>query len=226
MADGVPDGQDSTATAESNGSSAETPTPVDWKQDRRGRWITPARGRSGVVYRQGNETVEEAHARDAKGPKDQPPKSKRSKVPKGPAPTQRTLVELEAMLVETFQAPAFVAAARGDQWAVQHFYKEAPVLARNLTVAAEHNPWLRAKLEAVLTGGTILTTLLTLVPVAGALVAYSIPPVIYYLDPGFIPPGAREMFKVPERPKKPKPTEEQDAAPAEDAAPAGTAIAA
>ena len=207
------------AEVESNGTApVESSTEDGWRQDKKGRWITPARGRSGVVYRQGNETIDEAHARDAKGPKDRKPQAKRSKVPKAPAPTQASLKELEFMLAETLQAPAMVAAMGGDVWAANHFTREGPVLARNLTQAAAHNPWLRAKLEAALTGEDLLIKLMTLLPVAAALVAYAIPPVIYYLNPGFLPPEARAMFNVPERPKKPEREEEHGPAQAPESA--------
>jgi hypothetical protein len=188
--------------------SAVDPAEQGWRRDRQQRWFTPAKGRSGVVYRRDNETVEEALARDAKGPKDREPRSKKSRVPRAPAPTQVSLKELEFALSELFCSPAFVAAGRGEEWAANHFTKEGPVLARNLTKAAEHNPWLRAKLEAAVTGEALMVKVMTIIPVAAALIAYSLPPVIYYFDPGFIPPEAREMFHVPVREKKDEPDAE------------------
>lgn len=177
-----------------------------WQLDKRGKWYAPARGRSGLLRRVGNETLEEAYARDladreSRGA-DRPPKPKpktRSSVPKQPAPTTVTSIELEALLREVLSAPAMGAGMAGDQWAADHFTREAPVLARNLVAASEHNPWLRRKLEGLVLGEDLLVKLLTLLPVAGALIAYSIPPIIYYFDPPFIPREARQMMHVPDR---------------------------
>lgn len=201
------------------GPEVSTPGPSDpaangWRKDKQGRWFTPARGRSGVVYRQGNETTDEAHARDAKGPKDKRPKSK-PKAPKPPAPTQTSLKELEFMLAEGLKSPAMICAAFGDEWPAEHFTTHGPVLARNLVKASEHNPWLRAKLEAAMTGEDFMVKFITAAGVAGALFLYAIPPVIYYVDPKFISPAAREMLGgIPTR----RPPEAPDAPPAPPAA--------
>lgn len=181
---------------------AEPPDPgaEGWSKDKQGRYYVPARGRSGVVYRKGNETVDEAHLRDSKGPKDKRPKSSKPKTaPKAPAPTSVSLQELEFAIKEALSTPAMIAAMQGDEWAADHFTTQAPALARNLTKAAEHNPWLRAKLEAAMSGDMFLMKIATLMPVFSAAVAYLIPPIIYYFDPGFLPPQAREMFRVPDR---------------------------
>lgn len=210
------------------GTSAADPAEQGWRKDKQGRWYAPAKGRSGVVYRKGNQTPEEAHAADSKGPKDHPPRSRRSAVPKAPAPTQMALKDLEFALAEAFSTPAMVAGMRGDEWAADHFTREGPVLARNLTKAAEHNAWLRRKLEAAVTGEDLLVKVMVLLPVVSALIAYSVPPIIYYLNPGFIPPEAREMFHVPEREPKPKPDAESPSSPpaAETAEPQGPVAAA
>lgn len=153
-----------------------------------------------MVMRHGNETVDEARARDAKTPRDKPPKAKRGpgRPPKPPAPTKADLKQLEWELAEALRAPAMAAGLAGDDWAVWHFEKEAPILARNLVTAAEHNPWLREKLEAAAMGGDLmLYKLISALSVTGALVAYAVPPLIYYGLP--VPHGAREIFKVPDR---------------------------
>lgn len=181
--------------------SASDPSKDGWRKDTKDRWYIPRQGRSGVIYRQGNETPDEARARDAKGPKDRRPRSKTSSVPKAPASTQKTIQELEFGLTELFKAPEMATAMQGDEWATMHFDREAPVLARNLAHAAEHNPWLRSKLEAIITGeGVLLMKVLAFVPVLSAAIAYTLPPIIYYLEPGFIPPEARDRFNVPRRP--------------------------
>ena len=50
-----------------------------WQRNKQGRKFVRARGRQGIVYRQGDETVEQALERDAK-PKDTPPRAKPKKV--------------------------------------------------------------------------------------------------------------------------------------------------
>lgn len=194
-----------------------------WRMDRQGRAYTPRKRTSGIVYRKGNETIEEALARDDKGPRDSKPKGAgKPKTPKAPAPTQVTLKELEFALVEALSAPSMLAAMQGDMWAADHFTKEAPTLARNLTAAAEHNPWLRAKLEAFMSGDAFLMRIMTLFPVGAALISYALPPIIYYFDPGFIPAAAREMFRVPDRDEL-RHTDDQEPEDAAQAAPSATA---
>lgn len=191
-------------------SPVDDPAAQGWRRDKQQRWFTPAKGRSGVVYRQGTETLEEAHARDAKGPKDRKPKAK-PKVPKAPAPTQVSLKELEFALTEALSAPSMIGAMQGEEYIANHFVQQAPILARNLVKAAEHNPWLRSKLEATMSGDVFLMRIMTLFPVAAAAVAYTLPPIIYYFDPPFISEPAREMFQVPKRDKQQR--EERDAPP-------------
>lgn len=188
-------------------SSVETSTGPEaqgWRKDTKDRYYIPRQGKSGVIYRQGDETPDEARARDSKGPaKDRPPKSKRSKVPKAPAPSQKTIQEIEFALSELFKSPEMVTAMQGDEWATMHFDREAPVLARNLAHAAETNPWLRSKLEAIITGeGVFLFKILALAPLISAAIAYLVPPFIYYFDPKFIPAEARDRFNVPHRPSE------------------------
>lgn len=206
-----------------------TASPAEgWSTDKNGRQFAPARGRGGRVFRHGDETLEEAYARDASTKRDPPPKSRggKSRVPKAPAPTAKTIVELEFMLVELLRSPEMVTAATGDEWATEHFHREAPVLARNLAQAADRNPWLRRKLEAMLTAEDLfIVRVLSLIPVAAAAIAYALPPIIYFLDPGFIPASARDMFHVPYRPEKPAPAaEERDGSPPTTAQAAGPAV--
>jgi hypothetical protein len=190
----------STAGENGGASSIETSTDDGWRRDSKEREYVPRRGRSGVIYRQGTETVDEARARDAKGPKEKPPKPKPR--PKPPAPSKPTLKELEHELAEALSMPSMVCAMKGDTWAANHFTKEGPILARNLVTAAEHNTWLRAKLEAALSGEELLVKLITAMGVAGALFAYAIPPMIFYVNPPFVSKETREMFGVPERKKE------------------------
>jgi len=84
----------------------------------------------------------------------------------------------------------------GDEWAANHFTVQAPVLARNLVVASEHNPWLRRKLEELSTGGELAMKVITLLGVGGALFGYAIPPIIWWFNLP-VPDKAREMFGIP-----------------------------
>jgi hypothetical protein len=190
-----------TETAEEEGTP---PAPVQdgWRVDAQERSYMPAKGRSGLIYRQGNETIEEALARDAKGPKDVKPRKRAKKTP--PAPTQTNMKELEYALAEGLSAPAMLCAGFGDEWGADHFTLQGPKFARNLVKASEHNPWLRAKLEAAMLGEDFAIMLITTMGIAGGAFAYAIPPLIYYLNPGFVSPETRAMFNIPERADKPR----------------------
>lgn len=192
-----------------------TPPPVDatkaaldqgWKLDKRGRLIIGARGRGGVIYRQGDETPEEAIARDIESRENGRPPKPRPKTEKAPAPSRKTSKELEAALTESLQAPAMLAGLRGDAWVADHIYREAPTLARNLVAASEHNPKMRARLESIAGGETAFGQFIVQIAVANALIAYALPPLVYYFGDR-IPGGKRmrETFQVPEKPGKQKP---------------------
>lgn len=178
---------------------------VDWRQDKQGRQYIPRRdGRSGIVYRQGEETIDQAYDRDAKGPAKKPPKAKARKPP---APAAIDLKELEYALTEALQAPGMIAAMNGDEWGAQHFGHQAPRVARNLVVCSEHNPWLRTKLIAAMAGEGPLMNLMVFASLGASIFAYVVPPIIYYLNPP-IPPGkparavemVRERYRIPEEP--------------------------
>jgi len=186
------------APAASNGELA-------WRTDRKGREYIPRRGDtgSGIVYRQGEESIEEAWARDrdAAEKKRKTPKSgKRQRKP--PAPTQVDLKTLEHQLRQALETPVMVCAMQGDEWGVQHFQNQAPRLARNMVACAEANPWFREKLVAAMTGGDVLPQVMMFASLGAAAFAYVVPPIVYYLNPGFLPPRAvgmvREKFAIPE----------------------------
>jgi hypothetical protein len=204
---------DLAAAAAANGSP---PAPEGWRgPDARGRFYVPAKGRSGVVYRQGEETPAQALERDAKGPRDTPPKRKSKPVgKKQPAPAAQDLKTVEAVLSEALSSPALIAAMMGDEWAANHFTVQAPHVARNLVVASTHNPWLRAKLETMAAEGSELAMMkvITMLGVAGALVGYAVPPMIWWLNLP-VPPKAREMFGIPDRREHATPPAAPTAAP-------------
>lgn len=192
--------------------SVEDPIAQGWRKDKKDRWFVGAKaaGRSGVIYRQGDESVEEAIVRDQEARANGRPPKARPKTTKSPAPTQKTLKELETALTEALEAPAMIAGMKGDKWVADHIYREAPTLSRNLVAAAEHNPKLRARLESMLGGETPFAQIMSQIIIANALIAYAVPPVIYYL--GDRAPGRlRETFQVPEKPKGGKTQAERDA---------------
>jgi hypothetical protein len=190
------------ATAEQGAAPAvdgAAPAGDGWQRDRRGREYVRARGRRGIVYRQGAETVEEALSRPAHAG-DQPPRARTPRKP--PPPSSVDLRELEKLLAEVFRSPAipagaFLAGVDGG-WTADHFTNTGPYLARNLVLAAEHNPWLRQKLEKAATGGDLAMRLAAMLPLAGATIMYVVPPLVYWLNLP-MPQQGRAMFGIPDR---------------------------
>jgi hypothetical protein len=166
---------------------------VEWRKDTRGREFVSAVGRSGVVYRQGEETIDDAYARDAEGPKKRTPKKR---VRKPPAPTEIDLRQLEYALIEALAAPSMIAAMNGDEWAAQHFTTQAPLVARNLVMCSQHNPWLREKLVAAMAGEGPLMNVMMFASLGAAVFSYVVPPIIYYLNPPFLPERGVEMMRM------------------------------
>jgi hypothetical protein len=174
------------------------PPAEGWKADKQGReYVARTSGKSGIIYRQGEETIEQARERDLK-PKDKRPRRKAKRPPMPDAPRGLDLKELEATLAEALKSPAMICATFGDEWPAEHFTASGPYLARNLVMASEHNPWLRKKLEEAATGQDAMMKVVSLVGVGGALFSYSIPPIIYWLNLP-VPAKTREMFGIPPR---------------------------
>lgn len=176
------------------------PGPDEWKTSKNGKEYTSrGDGRQGVIYRQGEETIEQARARyleEQKGEKRPKRKSKTPKMPEGPRKVD--LKQLEATLAEALKSPALICATFGDEWASSHFTTAGPYLARNLILASEHNPWLRTKLEEAATGQDAAMMVISMISVGGAAFMYIIPPVIWWFNlPA--PAKTREMFGIPER---------------------------
>jgi hypothetical protein len=176
---------------------------VAWRDGKRGEYV-PARDRNGIIYRQGEESVDQAYARAAvdAAAKDAP-KKKPGKTRKQPAPTQIDLRQLEVELEKALSAPAMIGALAGDPWPAEHCSQTAPVLARNLVACAEANPWFKEKLLAAMGGEGMLMTVMLFVNLAGAAFAYAIPMVVYYWSPPFVPEPAvdliRQRYNVPAR---------------------------
>lgn len=179
----------------------QEPPPLDfdggWKRNKAGREYVQAVGRRGVVYRQGDETIAQALARDAApAPQNRPRRKSTPKTP--PPPKGLDLKALEQQLAEALKAPAVPAAMFGDEWAANHFTQAGPYLARNLVLASETNPWLRRKLENAATGGDMMMQLMSLVGVGGALIMYVVPPVVWWFNLP-LPEAGRQMLGIPER---------------------------
>lgn len=186
-----------------NGTSKPPPAPAPpppadgaWRVDSAGREYIPKPQGRGMIYREEGESVKQALDRDAR-PRDKRPR--RSKRPKMPEATRKVdLKELEHELADAFRAPAAICGMVGDSWGAQHFEMAGPFLARNLINASEHNPWLRRKLEDAASGQDAMMKVMVLAPVASALVLYTVPPVVYWLNlPA--PDKTREMFGIPPR---------------------------
>ena len=174
-----------------------------WRRNKAGKqYVARPGGSKGVIFRRGEETVEQAIDRDRQD-KDKPPRRRQPKAPKMPdAPKPVSLQELEVMIAEALKSPALICATFGDEWAAEHFTTTGPYLARNLILASEHNPWLRQKLEQAATGQDAAMKLVSLVGVGGALFTYVIPPVIYWLNVP-VPDRTRQMFGIPPRRERP-----------------------
>ncbi len=196
-----------------------TVSPDGWRKDKAGRDFVTIPGRRGPLYRRGEETVAERLERDRR-PKDDKPKGKAKRRPQLPEtpdkPRNEDLRELEAALAEAFRSPSMIAGLAGDLYLANHFSVWGPRLARNLVVTSEHNPWLRRQLEQMASGGQVSMTVITMIGLAGAVLCYTAPPIIYLFNlPA--PDMARAMFSIPERRNgsiPPAPAAEASAAPA------------
>lgn len=177
----------------------------EWRKDRNGNEYVPRREGRGRVMRQGQESVEEAHARDA-GPRPTArPKRPKKKLPDPPKKIELKLLEEE--LANALKAPGAVCMAIGEEWPAEHFIENAKPLARNLVLAADHNPWLLRQLEEIATGQQAMGKIISLFAVSGALFMYAVPPAIYFLNLS-VPDSARAMLgrngqPIPHR--KPRP---------------------
>lgn len=185
---------------------ASTPAPADgWRRDKGGREYAPAAGRSGVIYRRGQETVEEALARDSRPDKDRkPPRRRKPKLPPKEKSAQE-LQELEHALAKAFSAPGDIADAFGDEFLAAHFRVRGPLLARVLVNAAQQNPWLRRKLEQLTDGGAAAMQAQALLALAITTAGYVLPPVVYLTGKQELVPGP-VMFliggEIPQRPAR------------------------
>jgi hypothetical protein len=180
------------------------PAGEPWRVRKDGREYVPRLEGHGLIWREGDETVEQARQRDATAKPDDKKKAKtKPRRPAMPAASRKVdLRELEKELAEALKSPAMLCASFGDEWGADHFVKSGPYLARNLVAAAEHNPWLRKRLEQMATGQDAAMAIIAMVGVGGALFAYAAPPIIYYLNLP-VSEKTREMFAIPPR-REPK----------------------
>lgn len=190
---------------------AATPPPAEapeaseagWKRDKSGREYVAKPDGPGMVFRRGQETVSEALERNAQGGGDKRPRRRKPVAP--PPPAAVDLRELEQLFSEAFKSPAMIAGMVGDEWLADHFVDKGPYLARNLVKASETNPWLRRKLEEMAAGGDVTVQILGTLSLAGAVILYAAPPLIYLLNLP-VPARARVMLDIPERRLAPAPS--------------------
>lgn len=186
-----------------------------WQRQRDGREFVPKPGGKGKIFRQGEETVAQARARDQLPPEERRPRRK-PKMP--PRRSQKVdLKELEAALAMGFKMPGDMLRYAGDEWGVQHFNIAGPILARSLVNAAEFNPWLREKLEAMASGEQVMIQMASLLGLAGAAVMYAVPPIVYYMNLP-VSDQRRALLGVPPR-RPPAPANAAEPPPDQPAAP-------
>lgn len=181
----------------------------EWLTDARGRDYVPRRdGRQGIIARQGSETVEQARERDGK-PK--PPRPKRTKKPKLPEPPKGVDLKLiEKELEQALKAPAAIFMVMGEEWPAQHVDICAPGVARNLVLAAEHNPWLRRQLEEIATGQAAMGKIISITSLAGSTFIYVVPLLVYF---GLLPVPQRARAMLGDIPYRNHPRQDAPAAP-------------
>ena len=180
------------------------PEPEQWREGKSGKQYISRGPRQGLIFRQGDETPEQARERD-QAPERRP--RKRAKLRKVPDPPREPdLKELEQTLTEALKQPGLLAAAFGDEWAAEHFVTMAPAVSRNLVVASKHNPWLKRKLEDAATGQDAAMAVLSLVPLGGAVIMYLIPPLIYWFDLPISEKGRKMLGDIPHRGGRPAPS--------------------
>lgn len=193
---------------------------TDWRRDKRGKeYVIRGGGHAGIIYRQGQETPEEARARvdAAATDKLRPGRGKPKSKPKMPeAPRKIESKELEESLAAALKAPGAIAMSLSpDDWLPEHFNTSGPYLARHIVLASEHNPWLRRRLEEAAQGQDAMWAVISLIGVGGAVFAYAVPPVIYLFNLpvsenvrarwGMPPREPRPPYAGPPSPETPEP---------------------
>lgn len=173
----------------------------EWKTNKAGKQYITAVGRRGVIIRVGDETIEEALARD-QASKDKKPRTKPKDPPKQTGKASVDLKDVEVLLAEALKAPAVPSAMFGDEWAAEHFTLWGPALAHNLVQAAEHSPWLRRKLEAAATGEAAMAQLMLVAGLGASVAMYLAPPLVHWLNVP-VPEKARLLMGVPLREEAP-----------------------
>jgi hypothetical protein len=176
---------------------AAAPPAEEWLQDRNGNDYIKAVGRRGIIKRVGEESIEDALARDQL-PKDKKPRAKPKEPPKPTGKAPVDLKDVEVLLAEALKSPAVPAAMFGDEWAAEHFTLWGPALAHNLVQSAEHSPWLRRKLEAAASGEAAMAQLMLVAGLGASVAMYLAPPIVYWLNVP-VPEKARLLLGVPPR---------------------------
>lgn len=173
-----------------------------WREGARGQYVT-ARDRQGIIWRQGEETIEEAYARDAKRAAEKDAPKKKAGKRKPPAPAALDLKALEVEIEKALVMPGAMAGLLGDPWPAFHVEQTAPALARNLVACAEVNPWFREKLILVLGGPGMFGNAMLFAALAGSAFSYLVPLIVHYVNPPLPAPALaviRGRYQIPERP--------------------------
>lgn len=205
------------SSAEDNGASREhtdaaQPTspvsdqPRAWQIGKNGREFIRLPGVSGwaaMVWRKGDESIEEAIARKLKGPSDPPPRSRtRRKLEERPpvviSDEHKGAVtkQIEEMVADVLCVPSVPCATFGMQWEAEHFDRQGRRFAENIARSSERNPWLRGKLEKALAGEHTAIAWLTSINLLTGALGYFAPPLIKW---GLVPAPdvTKIMFGVP-----------------------------
>lgn len=169
------------------------------------------------------------------GKGDRAPRAEKSGAAKRAERKAEDLRVIREAFGELLSAPAALAAAKGDEWAVDHFTTAGPALADRIVIECERNEKLRARLVTMASGSGYIM-------LGTAVGAYLLPPLIHYgLIPGLpgmgdVPrptpapagprPGQAPPFHQPPRPQEDRPATEPSAppAPADEAAPPGSTL--
>lgn len=174
-----------------------------WSKDRSFQYVGRTTGKPGIIRRQGDESIEEARARDAAGTEKRPRRQKRDKPKLAEPPKRLDSRELEASLTMALKAPGALAMTLAqDEWLPEHFNLTAPALSRQVILASEHNPWLRRRIEEAATGQDAMWAVISLIGMGTAIFSYAVPPIVYLFNLP-VPPSARARWGMPDKPRPP-----------------------
>jgi hypothetical protein len=169
----------------------------EWKQDKKGRYYIPRveGAGGGMIWRKGDETVDEARARDterSQHKKRSDPKPGGKHAAKS-GPPKATTAELESFLAELLVMPAIpVKTLLGCDYCMHHFLTQGPLAAHQIAELSTDNPALRRLLERMYVSWTSLTY-------GAVLAAYIGKPLLHHAAPAPVLEAAGPFLGVPPR---------------------------